>query len=204
MKRILILISLLPVCIVTMLAQNAGDALTKILNTIESDGVKCTFSLHGQGDGAKVSLLMNGIMFYMSTPESSSWFDGKTLWTGNLFEDKVEEVYISEPSLKEMEDNFSNPYLVIKGHKGFNVSMPDDKTLLFEATDTNGRNGIKSIRVSLDQRGMPSSAQMRTVNSDDEGIDITIEKFETNIKTTIDDFTYPAGKWPEAEVIDLR
>lgn len=204
MRRILLMTAALFTGIITVMAQDAEATLAKILETIEKDGVRCNFSLPGQDGGVKATLLMKGVMFCMSTPENSSWFDGKTLWTGNLYNGKVDEVYISEPTLKEMEDNLSNPYLAIRGHKGFNISMPDSRTLQLKAVDTNGRNGIMSIKVSLGPNGMPLSAKVSTVNAGDGGFDIIFDKFETKVTATQADFTYPAGKWPEAEIIDLR
>lgn len=185
-------------------AQNAEAIISGLIGKIEKDGVKCEATIHSisnmDGDGAKATLKMKGERYCMTTPESSYWYDGKTLWYGITLDGDIIETYISYTTSEGAA--LSNPFLMMKHHEGFDISAPDSKTIELTAKDRkNGSYGIKEMTVILDNGGFPSEIRLR-MNTDD-GFIIRIDRYAIGgIDDT--DFTYPAAKWPDAEIIDLR
>ncbi len=185
-------------------AQNAEAIISGLIGKIEKDGVKCEATIHSisnlDGAGAKATLKMKGEHYCMTTPESSYWYDGKTLWNGITLDGDIIETYISEPTSAEAAS--SNPFLMMKHHEGFDISAPDSRTIELTAKDRKkGSYGIRKMTVILGNDAFPSEVRLR-MNTDD-GFIIRIDRYTIGgIDDT--DFTYPAAEWPDAEIIDLR
>lgn len=204
MKKTVLTIVASLLAIMPAAAQDAEEIISGFISTIEKDGVKCEATILNPSDpgaaGAKAALEMKGERYFMTTPESYYWYDGKTLWNGIVMDGKLIETYVSEPS--QSEAAASNPFLMMKHHDGFDISATDAHTIRLTAKDKKkGSYGVREMTVTLDKEGIPS--EIRLQMSTNASFVIRIDKYSTG-GTAAGDFTYPAAKWPDAEIIDLR
>lgn len=202
MKRLLLLALSVLTCGI-MTAQDADRMMNTLIETIENKGISCDAEFEvTPGESRDIKLIMKGERWFMQTPETNVWYDGKTGWMGVVEDGKVIEVMMEEVSVEEQISNI--PFLMIKYHEGFDVSASDSKTLVLTARDQKrgSYEGILKMTVSFGNDGNPTLIRMRQkdISSD---IICRIRRFETG--TTKDsDFTFPKEKWPDAEIIDMR
>ncbi len=188
-------------------AQDAESMVNALVKTISEQGIRCSATILGSTPGdvdMSATLEMKGEKYCMVTPESSYWYDGKTLWNGLDIDGNIVEVYMTEPDLDEIAG--TNPFVLIRRHEGFKLSAPDARLLRLTAEDQeHGANGILSMDVKYGDNGKPAllSVQMLISEGTTADIKIRIDKFETG-GTKESDFVFPKSKWPDAEIIDLR
>ena len=162
-------------------------------------------SIPGSDSNAKASIVMKGSRYTVTTPENAIWYNGKTLYEGTVIDGKIVEVYVSTPSEQELEEASASPYLVLKDHSGFDLSMPDKSHIVMTAKDTgNGWHGVRSIEAALTSNGTPATFTVTLADASATKIPLKVEKFETNISVSDREFTFQAAEWPDAEIIDLR
>ncbi len=207
MRHLILTVAALALSI-TLPAQNAESIISSLINTIESKGVRCEATIRNADEpdsqGMRASLIMKGERYSLKTPESTYWYDGRNLWNGIASGDEIIEVYITEPSDEEIVT--TNPFILIKRHEGFAISVSENGTLVLKAKDQkNGSNGVLSMTVRFKSDGQPSSIDVRSRLSAqmEANFSITINRYETG-NVSDSEFNYPKSKWPDAQVIDLR
>lgn len=202
-KFILLAIAVLSCGIIA--AQDADRMMATLIRTIGDKGISCdaTISAGNGNDEIRVRLIMKGEQWFLQTPETAVWYDGKTEYSGIVEDDKVIEVMIQECSTEEQMSG--NPFLVIKHHDGFNVSATDSRTLVLTAEDQKkgAYEGILKVVVTFGTDNRPTLIRIRQKDMGDSDITMKITRYETGT-TSESDFTFPKDKWPDAEIIDLR
>lgn len=190
---------------------NAKSILDKASSTfIKDSGVKAEFNLQvseqgrpkGQTDG---TICIKGEKFMMDTPESITWFDGKTQWSYVVTSG---EVNISNPTREELQT--INPYLLLSTYKkGFTYELGKAKTFrnkpIYEVTLTpvTAKNGISFVTLYIDKQTFhPLFIEVMQDNGSLSKITITAY----HIKQVFSDkmFIFDKKKYPDVEEIDLR
>lgn len=88
---------------------SAGDVLRKAAAAMkDAPSVEASFSVSTGSRGSSGEILIAGNRFALTTPELSTWFDGKTQWA---YSPSAEEVNISEPTPEELQQ--INPFAIL-------------------------------------------------------------------------------------------
>lgn len=181
-------------------AQTARQVLDKCAATVSSkDGVQAKFSMQSAQYGSTSgTIAVKGRMFHASTPVSSMWFDGKTLWT---YMSKNDEVNVTTPTESQLQA--LNPYNFINLYKqGFKYTMTKSSTAFnvhLTATDT--KRNIRELFIVVDQKSyQPTEVKMLQKQK---WTTFTISDLKAQ---TLSDsmFRFNSKDFPSAEVIDLR
>lgn len=165
-------------------------------------GINAEFTMESEGRSIKGNLKTSGKKFSISTPGTSIWYDGKTMWTYNS---STQETTVTLPTPQEVAE--TNPLSVVQANSGdfsiyFAKKQPSKgKRIVFipKRKDL----GLKSVAVSVSSGTYmpynvvvtPQSGKPTTVH---------INSLSTKSNFSPSDFVYPSGRFPKAEIVDLR
>lgn len=203
MKRLLGMICLLfPL---TLWAQE--DASVMLERTAEairsSQGIKATFTIQVEDVETEGTIYLKGSKFKLETEDVTTWFDGKTQWT---LVEPTEEVNISEPTAEELQS--INPYAWLSLYKeGYNVKYggganEGERSIIM--TTSISRLDMQCIVLTINERTLaPVRLSMAGRGGSDVAV-IFINSYDDKQHYADEMFTYPAEKYPDVEVVDLR
>ncbi len=216
MKRtiiFLLIFTVLPLGIIAQKDAKAKDILDKSAATYQSaGGVFASFTLNVKNVKQKISesfegsILMKSNKFYLSTPDTETWFDGKTQWT---YMKSSDEVNISEPSDEELQ--MINPVAIFSIYqKGFNYKYTGEKKDIkgnavseIELTPQTKKSDISKIIIQIGKSSnLPTSISI--INKSQINNNIYINRYQTNMLLIDEVFVFNKKNYPKAEVIDLR
>ena len=151
MKRIITYISLALTMLVFAFnssAQNASNVLTQASNKFaNSKSITASFSIIDNGHSQNGSIIVAGNKFVISTPQLSTWFDGKTQWS---YSSSVNEVNITNPTADELQQ--INPFAIISSFRNnFNASMLNSPKGSFkiQLTPKKSNQSIKKVELTF-------------------------------------------------------
>jgi outer membrane lipoprotein-sorting protein len=174
-------------------------------------GISASFSLNIKNTAANTSesfegaLLMQGDKFFLSTPETDTWFDGKTQWT--LLKSSS-EVNVSEPTKEERQimipsslfDAYKKKY-----HCKYTGEQTDIKGRTVHEVELTPRKKTEIIKIGLQigkKNHLPTSIAIFNKNKINSRIYIL--KYQTGQHYPDQTFVFDPEKHPQTEIIDLR
>lgn len=187
-------------------ARKLLDATSSKLSSLKS--AKADFQITSfigtqeQGN-ATGTMYIEGKKYKMVTPDLITWFDGKTQWA---YMPSTEEVNISTPTKKEQAA--TNPYSFIGIYKkGYNYTVSNTtyngkSAREVRLTAESSSADIQEARIVITPDNLPSSIRIRQGKNN--WTRIRISSLKGNQKFSKDTFTFPAGEYANAEIIDLR
>ena len=144
--------------------------------------------------------MLSGNRFKLSTPDITTWFDGRTQWA---YSPAAGEVNLSEPTAEELRQ--INPFAIIAG-------MQADYTprRLQSATGTDrielipkGKSEYRKIIVTFNgATKFPSEIAVTSV--DNSTTTIKIRSIRTGKKLSDSAFRFSQKAYPGVEIVDLR
>lgn len=194
-KYIFILLSVLSM---TAYGQTAAEVLDATAKKLTSGGTYANFSTVIEGNHLWGNIAIKGDKFKITSANAITWYDGKTQWT---FMNGTEEVNISNPDIEQQQQ--INPYHFINLYKkGYSASM-QKKNGLYVVTlkRSSSSNDITDAVIEINSKtSYPTYIKVKSGGHWTE-FKITGAK-RVNYNTS--HFRFPAKKYPNAEVIDLR
>lgn len=197
---------LLLFCIGVPSVSTAAETATTILDKAsakfhEAKSLIASYTITTDGNRQSGTLVVAGDRFNLSSPQISSWYDGKTQWT---YSTHTGEVNITEPTPEELQQ--VNPFAIInsfrKQYKAtlLKSSAADRKIRL---TALNQKNDIKSVVLTLNATSLyPTRIELILGNRRVVTIDVnTITPGNTLPRS---EFQYNPKKYPGIPVVDLR
>lgn len=152
----------------------------------------------------KGTFFMSGKKYKVEAPgATTTWFDGKTQW---VYIPDNDEVNVSTPTKEEQAT--MNPYAFIGLYKsGYNYTMTKSTasgTPVYEIKLTAEKPGadIQEARLDITMDYIPVSVRVRQGKKT--WTRIRISNIQGKQKFSNNTFTFPADKYPTAEIIDLR
>ena len=214
MKKILLIIVAISALSTQIFAQkDAKEILDKASNNFAGAGAMAAyFTMNVKDVKAKVthsfdgSIQMKGNKFYISTPESDIWFDGKTQW---IYLQNSEEVNITEPGEEEIQ--MLNPAVIFDLYKkGSKVKLLGEKKDIkqrsvyeIELIPANKSSEMQKIIILINKADyMPVMFQIFYQNNIQNIIHIN--SYKTNQTLPDSTFVFDKKKFPDVEIIDLR
>lgn len=200
--RYTLLIIALSVAQIVGAATSAADILGAINSKIKkAPAIDAVFTINtGQGP-VEGNLQLAGSKFVMETPALKAWYDGKTQWTMLT---NNQEVSITEPTADEI--MATNPFAILNAHTGYykarRLADIAGKQRV-ELTPVTSETGIESFVLTIDPAtSWPTAIAVSFSNNNK--IDITINKISTSNAKRDGIFTYDSKLFPAMEIVDLR
>lgn len=184
-------------------AETADQILKKASDAINNaNGLSASFNIDYGTQRLTGTLKTSGKMFVLQTSSSSTWYDGKNMWTFNA---KNNETTLINPTAQEVA--VANPLLLVNSYSMQFVASfaknqtKGNKTILL--TPKSKSIGYKSVMVTIpDGSNYPS--MLVVVPSSGQTVKISISNVRTSQKFSNSTFVYPKSKYPKAEIVDLR
>lgn len=173
----------------------------------QSKGISAQFTLkntdsqHQQLGTLTGTLKMQGQRFTFASSEMHVWYDGKNQW---VYLPSSNEVNLSIPDADEIRN--INPYLLLTTYKKEFKSTykgKNGKQERVELTPIKPNNEIQKVVLDIDPVQLyPVTIVIYNTNKTQSTVQVT--KYQTGLNLQPSEFVFNPGKYPTAEIIDLR
>ncbi len=184
-------------------AETADGMLKKAAAAINgAGGLTASFSLDYGPQKMTGTLKASGKKFALQTSSSSTWYDGKNMWTYNA---NNSETTLMIPTAQEVGE--ANPLSIVNSYStSFTAAFAKTqakgcKTIVL--TPKSKKSGYKSVHVTIpDGSSFPS--KLVVIPTSGQKVTVSVSQVKTGVKLPESTFVYPKSKYPKAEIIDLR
>lgn len=207
MKRYLKYILAFMILVMAGLSLSAAETADAVLRRAAAkingaNGLTASFTLDSGGKKVSGTMKAEGKKFCIESSVSSTWYDGKTMWTYNV---SAGETTVMIPTAQEVAE--ANPLSLVNSYSGeftaafAKTQKAGSKTIVL--TPKSKKSGYKSVHVTISESSsipslivvIPSSGQKLTVS---------ITKASFGQKLPASAFVYTKSKYPKVEIVDLR
>lgn len=184
-------------------AETADGLLKKAAAAINgAGGLTASFSLDYGQQKMTGTLKASGRKFALQTQSTSTWYDGKNMWTYNA---KTNETTLFSPTSQEVAE--ANPLSIVNSYSGtFTAAFAKTQAKGISTivlTPKSKQTGYKSVHVSI-PAGSSFPSKIVVIPSSGQKVTVTISQVKTNQKLAESTFLYPKAKYPKVEIVDLR
>ncbi|MCM1517940.1 MAG: hypothetical protein NC117_04790 [Pseudoflavonifractor sp.] len=193
---------LLSVVAVTVLATTADDVLKSAADKYQRlKTISASYSITSGNETAAGTIVTSGDKFHITSPQLTTWYDGRTQWT---YSPSSGEVNITEPTAEELQQ--VNPFAIISAFRKTYLG-----TMLRSAAGTHKiqllpvdkRASIRKAVITFDSKSLyPTLIQLTTDNNTT--ATIKVSGVVAGKKYPASTFVFDKKKYPRAEIIDLR
>lgn len=182
-------------------AQNVMQVLDKASAAFKScPSVNVEFEISVGGDTDNGTILLQGNKFCTKLSNTTTWFDGKTMWS---FVKDNEEVNVTIPTAVQVAK--INPYAFLNIYKnGYNMEFGANTKTYYEVvlTATTSKSSIKKALIHISRfDNHPMYIMMGGSKAD---VEINVKSFTKGKKQSDTAFRFNKAKYPNVDVIDLR
>lgn len=184
-------------------AETADGLLRKAAAAINgTSGLTASFTLDYGSQKVAGTMQAAGKKFALQTSSTSTWYDGKSMWTYNA---KNAETTLMNPTLQEVAE--ANPLSIVNSYStNFTAAFAKGQTKgskTIVLTPKSRRLGYKSVHVMIPD-GAVFPSRLVIVPSNGQKVTVSISQVKTGQKLADATFVYPKTKYPKAEIVDLR
>lgn len=184
-------------------AETADALLRKSAAAINgAGGLSASFTLNYGQQKVSGTLQSSGRKFALLTSSTSTWYDGKSMWTYNA---KSNETTIMTPTSQELAE--ANPLSIVGSYaSSFTAAFAKSQTTgskTIVLTPKSKQTGYKSVHVTIPD-GQPYPTKLIVIPSSGQKMTVSITKVKTGEKLPESTFIYPKSKYPKSEIVDLR
>lgn len=163
--------------------------------------LQADFSMSAQGQTIKGKIYAKGSKFSIISSSTSSWYNGKLLYT---YDKGANETYLYSPSEKELRE--VNPLVYLSSSSDYKITGKKEKTKGMESViliPQKARSGIKSIMIDIDTKNYtPTKIIINTSGGGTMILNISNVKLDVNLGNAT--FEYPKSKYPNVSISDMR
>lgn len=203
LRYILGLVMILGVAASVSAAETADGMLKKAAAGINgTSGLTASFTLDYGSQKVAGTLKAAGKKFALQSSSTSTWYDGKSLWTYNA---KNAETTLMTPTAQEVAE--ANPLSIVNSYSA-------NFTAAFAKTQTKGsktivltpkskQSGYKSVHVTIPD-GSTFPSKLVVVPTSGQKVTVSITQVKFGVKLPDASFVFPKAKYPKVEIVDLR
>lgn len=201
--KILTVVALLMLPVIAWGAPSAEQVMAKASSALlKGGGVTATYTYKQGGQSSSGTLKVKGKKFAILTKGNSLWYDGKTMWSYDAYEN---EVTLTNPTAGELAS--MNPYALVSSYKkDYTVRLVTGKikgTYNVQLTPKSKNNPVKSATLCLRASNyMP--VRLDVTSRDGSKNTIIVSDIRTGQSLPDATFRYPAKSHPKARTVDLR
>ena len=202
-KYLIIVVMALVVPVGVNAAETADALLRKAAAAVNgAGGLTASFTLDYGQQKLSGTLKAAGKKFALQTSTTSTWYDGKNMWTYNS---RNNETTLMTPTTQEV--NEANPLSIVNTYSSSFVAafaksqIKGCRTIVL--TPKSKQSGYKSVHVTIpDGSAFPS--KLVVIPSSGQKVTVSITQVKSGQKLPDQTFVYPRSKYPKAEIVDLR
>lgn len=189
---------------VTLSAAETADALLRkaAAGINGTPGLSASFTLDYGSQKLTGSMKAAGKKFALQTSSTSTWYDGKYMWTYNA---KNAETTLITPTLQEVAE--ANPLSIVNSYSAnFTAAYAKkqtngSKTIIL--TPKSKHSGYKSVHVTIPD-GSVFPSKLVVIPSSGQKVTVYVTKVKSGQNLPDATFIYPKKKYPNVEIVDLR
>lgn len=184
-------------------ADTADGLLKKTAAGINgSSGLTASFTLDYGSQKVTGTMKSAGKKFALQTSSSSTWYDGKSMWTYNA---NNAETTLMNPTAQEVAE--ANPLSIVNSYSAnftaafAKAQTKGSKTIVL--TPKSKLLGYKSVHVTIPD-GSVYPSKLVIIPTSGQKVTVLIAQVKTGQKLPESTFVYPKSKYPKVEIVDLR
>ena len=163
--------------------------------------ISASYSATSGSEKMNGTIVTSGDKFHISSPQLSTWYDGRTQWT---YSPSSNEVNITEPTAEGLQQ--VNPFAIIsafrRAYKGTLLKSPAG-THTVQLLPLDKKASIRKAVVTFDAKTLyPTLIRLTTDNN--AILSIKVTNVVAGKKYPLSTFVFDKKKYPGAEIIDLR
>lgn len=168
----------------------------------KASSVNCKFRISADNQNLNGSFKSTGRKFHLDTPVSTTWYDGKNMWTSNP---KTKEITLVNPNSQEI--NEVNPFAYLSSYKhrfitGMSKRRDNDRYLVL-LNPRDRKDQIKAIEVAVNKKTfLPERFIIRDRN--DKVTTVYVNALSLSTKNADSQFVCPVNSMSDYEFVDLR
>ncbi len=203
LKSILGLVVILAMTSTMTAAETADAVLKKAAAAINgSTGLTAAFTLDYGSQKVSGTIKAAGKKFALQTSSTSTWYDGKSMWTYNA---KNAETTLMTPTAQEVAE--ANPLSIVNTYSSnFTASFAKSQTKgskTIVLTPKSKQSGYRSVHVTIPE-GSSFPSKLVVIPSSGQKVTVSISQVKSGQKLPDATFVYPKAKYPKVEIVDLR
>lgn len=165
-------------------------------------GIAGTFSIAMGRGSVNGTIKASGTRFAIETPASSSWYNGKELYTYNP---RSKETTVVIPTAGEISEvnplSYLNSYAT--AYKGTFAPKQTSGAYTVVLTPKNKYNAVKRVEVVINKTTWKPQRFVIEASSGEKST-LAIKQLNYNASVSSSTFAYPKGRFPGVEIVDLR
>lgn len=184
-------------------AQNAAEVLDKaVANITKASSVNCSFKIESADGKLNGTFKSSGKKFKLETPVSTTWYDGKDMWTSNP---RSKQITLVKPDSQEI--NEVNPFAYLNSYKGkykvFFSKHKDNNRYLVLLNPKNTKDEIKAVEIAINKKTyLPERFIIR--DRYDKVTTLYVNSLTLTSANPPATFVCPVESMKDYEVVDLR
>ncbi len=203
LKSILGLVVILAMTSTMTAAETADAVLKKAAAAINgSTGLTAAFTLDYGSQKVSGTIKAAGKKFALQTSSTSTWYDGKSMWTYNA---KNAETTLMTPTAQEVAE--ANPLSIVNTYSSnFTASFAKSQTKgskTIVLTPKSKQSGYRSVHVTIPE-GSSFPSKLVVIPGSGQKVTVSISQVKSGQKLPDATFVYPKAKYPKVEIVDLR
>lgn len=184
-------------------AETADGMLKKAAASINgSSGLTASFTLDYGTQKISGTMKAAGKKFSLQTSSTSTWYDGKSMWTYNA---KNAETTLMTPTPQEVAE--ANPLSLVNTYSAnFTAAFAKSQTKgskTIVLTPKSKKLGYQSVHVTIPD-GSTFPSRLVVIPTSGQKMTVTITQVKNGQKLPEATFVYPKAKYPKVEIVDLR
>lgn len=202
-RKILIALMITVSALSAYAAETADGMLKKAAAGINgTTGLTASFTLDYGSQKVAGTLKASGKKFALQTSSTSTWYDGKNMWTYNA---KNAETTLINPTAQEVAE--ANPLSIVNSYSSnFTAAFAKGQvkgTKTIVLTPKSKKIGYKSVHVTIPD-GSVYPSKLVIIPSNGQKMSVSISQVKSGQKLPEATFVYPKSKYPKVEIVDLR
>ena len=167
-----------------------------------AEGLTASFTLDYGTQKVSGTLKASGKKFALQTSSTSTWYDGKRMWTFNA---RNNETTLMTPTPQEVAE--ANPLSIVNSYSAsFTAAFAKSQTKgskTIVLTPKSKQLGYKSVHVTIPD-GSTFPSKLVVVPTSGQKVTVSITQVKKGQKLPESTFVYPKSNYPKAEIVDLR
>lgn len=187
----------------SLYALTATEVMNKAASYAKAaKGIVGVFSVTTSGGSFTGSLKASGSRFAFATPVSTSWYNGKHMWTYNS---SSKETTVVTPTANEISE--SNPLEYLRTYSAnYSAAFSKNKAAgkyVVTLIPKSKKNQVRSVEITLDSKSLKPEKFVVTPKAGTAAT-IRIKSLDYSKSIGTSEFEYPKAKYPGVPIIDLR
>lgn len=199
--RVLIALAAMIFCYGAANALTPAESFRKGKEAIsKAKSLSANFVMKVSGQTVSGQIYSKGSKFAITSNATSSWYNGKSLYT---YDPSANETYVFNPTQDELRE--ANPLLYLNTSSGYDIKATKSKKKGVESLILIPKkaSSVKSVAIDLDSKTfLPKTITIRPTSGAE--ITLTISGIKLNGNIGDGTFEYPKTKYPKAKVVDMR